>query len=93
MIRINNDYVIDVSDLEYTLQIDTHTTTYNKKSEKEYPVYKTVGHYTTLASALNGARLDMRRKMLADGEYTLKEAIDKVLELDDEFTRMMERIK
>lgn len=80
MIRINKDYVIDVSSDSYTLMEDKHTLDkHNKK------VFKTLGYYTTLYGAFKGA-LDYEVKdSLSKGEYTLQEAITCVSALSDEF--------
>ena len=77
MIRVNEDWVIDVDNYNYTLQRDMHRTALIKVEGKEVerPVYKSVGYFATLDQALNRLLDEDIRERFKDGEHTLKEAI------------------
>ena len=62
MIRINDDWIINVDRYQYTLAKDTHR-------EKEKYRYDAVGHYSTLTNALNGLLREMVKDKLKDGEF------------------------
>ena len=47
MIRVNDDYVIDVDSMCYTTKIDKH-----KTDKKGNPVYEVVGYYKDLDGAI-----------------------------------------
>lgn len=71
MIKVNDDYVILVDTLSYRACLDTH-----KVTKKNEPIYKTVGYYSNLESALFAIVENMNAKKLEDGVYTLIEAIE-----------------
>ena len=68
MIRINDDWIINVDRYQYTLAKDTHR-------EKEKYRYDAVGHYSTLTNALNALLMEMVKDKLKDGEIELCEAV------------------
>lgn len=79
MIRINENWVVDVDEYNYTLKRDLHHKTTKKKPDGTTAIidaYKIRGYYSNLQSALNRI-LD---EMLIDNynndkEISLKEAI------------------
>lgn len=77
MIRVNEDWVIDVDNYSYALQRDMHRTALIKVEGKEVerPVYKSVGYFATLDQALNRLLDEDFRERFKDGEHTLEEAI------------------
>ena len=95
MIRINDDWIIDIDRYNYTLRRDMHTTRIIKKNgeEIEEPVYNTVGHYSSLNKALDNLCKEIIRYKLIDGEYTLKTAINAIRECQDEWRRLTDEIK
>lgn len=89
MIRIKDDYVILVSEAEYTAAIDKH-----KIDKKGYPVYKELGYYSTFNGALKGIYEHMLRRGLSKKEFNLSEAIAYVTSMTDEMNKMIdERIE
>lgn len=81
MIRINDDYVIDVGENQsYILKEDKH-----KENKKGEHVYVTLGYYTRLESALLGAKSHMIHKSMGEGEKSLDEAIRAVRDISNEF--------
>ena len=95
MIRINDDWIIDIDRYNYTLRRDMHTTRIIKKNgeEIEEPVYNTVGHYSSLNKALDNLGKEIIRYKLIDGEYTLKTAVNAIRECQDEWRRLTDEIK
>lgn len=70
MIRVNENYCIDVDEKCYTVKIDKH-----KTDKKGNPVYETVGYFSCLENAIRGVLVSMNKKQLKDGEHSLKEAL------------------
>lgn len=75
MIRVNEDYVIEVDNYNYSAYQDTHKTRYDKKLEADVPVYKLVGHFGSLLGALQGIYKDMVRTSLSKRDHNLESAI------------------
>ena len=92
MIRVHEEYVIDVDQYNYTAQFDTHKTRYDKKMDKEVPVYKLVGYYNTLGGALTGIHKDMVRQALSNRDHNLVSAIDAVKQERIKFTELMNKV-
>lgn len=86
MIRINEDYFISVEPCEYCLRLDKH-----KKDSKGNDVSEIIGHYVSLENAIEGARKEIIRVKLVDGDYTLETAIKKVITITEEFKQAIER--
>ena len=95
MIRINDDWIIDIDRYNYTLRRDMHTTRIIKKNgeEVEENVYTTVGHYSSLNKALDNLGKEIIRYKLMGAEYTLKTAVDAIRECQDEWRRLTDEIK
>lgn len=87
MIRINDDYVINANDDCYMLQQDMHTT-YKDKKGVECKKYKTIGYYTTLCKALEGAKELFARKLISANEMDVAQAWRKVQNISEQFERM-----
>lgn len=92
MIRVNNDYVIDVDPYNFTVKFDRHRKYLNEKTGIETDVYDTVGHYSTLEAALEGCLKDMQVRKLADGEISLTKALKAVRDTTRRFTDTMNRV-
>ena len=88
MIRLNNDYFIDVDDMNYTLKRDTHKT-YTDKNGKEINSVEVISYFSSLNNAIIGARNYFIGKSLQDGEYSLKEAVNRVEEVNKHFEDML----
>lgn len=93
MIRVNDNYLIDVTPLEYTALEDMHKTSIDKKTGKTLPVYNTVGHYGSLRSAVRGIVTRQAKKNMSDGEHSLTEAIRMLDDANMELERILSRIK
>ena len=81
MLRINNDYVILGDSKDYTLALDLHREDENKK-----PIYKSLGYYGTVQTALNGLYKHLTKKAVAENNMSLQEAAK-------EFERIAEGLK
>lgn len=86
MIRVNDKYVIEV-DTCYTAQIDT-----KKKDKEGKPIRKTIGYFTNLSNAIKGIAENEVGEVLADGEYSLKDAIAEVKAIYEKFNHVFELI-
>lgn len=95
MIRINDDWIIDIDKYNYTLRRDMHTTRTVKKNgeEVEEDVYTAVGHYSSLDKAFENLGKEIIRYKLIDGEYTIKTAVEAIRECQDEWRRLTDEIK
>ena len=95
MIRINDDWIIDIDKYNYTLRRDMHATRIIKKNGKEVEenVYTTVGHYSSLDKALENLGKEVIRYKLMGAEYDLKTAVEAIRECRDEWRRLTDEIK
>jgi len=95
MIRINDDWIIDIDKYNYTLRRDMHTTRIIKKNGKEVEenVYITVGHYSSLDKALENLGKEIIRYKLMGAEYDLKTAVEAIRECHDEWRQLVKEIK
>ena len=89
MIRINEDYIIDVDEVQYTLKQDAHKTSIDKRTGQESPVYYVIGYYGNLENALRGYIRLQTNKRLKSGEYALREALDVIREEQERLERMI----
>lgn len=88
MIILNNDYFIDVDDFNYTLKRDTHKK-YADKNGKEINVTEVISYFSSLENALIGAKNYFINQSLQDDIYSLKEAVNIVINVNLEFERMI----
>jgi hypothetical protein len=87
MIRVNDDYVIFVDQLNYTPCRDNH------KTDKEgKPTYKTVGYYSSLEQALKGIIRDMNVRAFEADAYSLQEALEVIKQSNKIFTDMLKEV-
>ena len=75
MIRVDNDFVIEVDNYGFTARRDTHKTRFSKSENKEVPVYTLVGHYGSIASAVSGIVDYKIQTKLMDGVHELKDVV------------------
>jgi len=70
MIRVNDNYVIEVDPYNYTPKENLHRTDKNGD-----PLFKTIGYYNNLRSAVKGVLDYDIKKSLSDGDKSLYEAV------------------
>lgn len=90
MIRINDDWVVDVTDTAYVLKKDLHKTKTRKGEASQ--AYDTKGYYSTLSKALNALCEEMFRDNVKHREITLPQACATMEECVDEWRRITNRI-
>ena len=86
MIRVNENYCIDVDDKCYTVKIDKH-----KVDKKGNPVYEIVGYFKNLENAIKGV-IDSINKKKLQSDYTLKEALTIIQESNRKFEELMKEV-
>lgn len=85
MIKLINGYVIDADVRQYRLR-----RLYEDGSVDESVPFT---YYRTFPAALKGAYRIMGRNRLQKGDYTLKESIELLTELEDRFEKILEDLK
>lgn len=96
MVRVNDDYIIDVDSLNYTVKRDAHKTRIVKDKdtleEKEVETFVTVGYYGDLAGAIKGVIKDTNRRELSEGVHDLKSALAIVKSNNDSFEKLLREV-
>ena len=86
MVRVNEQYVIDVDERCYTVKFDKHKTDKNGNA-----VYDVCGYYGTLEGAIKGVIKSMNSKALSEGIHTLEQALNVVMANNKQFEEILER--
>ncbi len=95
MVKVNDDYIIEIDSLNYTVKRDEHRK--NKVINKvtgetsEIEVFTTVGYFYDLATSISGIIKDMNRRKLGSGTHTLQEAVKIVINNNSKFIELLER--
>lgn len=94
MIRINEDWVVDVDPYNYILKKDMHRTAIRKKKDSKItePVYAVQGYFSSLDKALDRVGEEILRDRLSDGDMTLIEAVTAIRECREEWRRLVEAV-
>lgn len=92
MIRVNDDWVVDVDPYNYILKKDLHRMTKDRNGNP-IPAYDTQGHFSSLQAALERLGEEMVREKLMDGARCLAEAVDAIRECRDEWRDLIGRIE
>ena len=87
MIRVNDDYVIDVDSMCYTTKIDKH-----KTDKKGNPVYEVVGYYKDLDGAVLAIVKSMNRSKLSEGVHDLKTALGIIRSSNEQFEKILREV-
>lgn len=97
MVKVNDDYIIEVDSLNYTVKRDEHRTREEKVKDsdevKVVPVFTIVGYYGDLAPAIQGVIKDMNRRELGSGTHALQEAVDIVLKNNRRVTELLDEVE
>ena len=86
MIRIDDNYVIEVENNCYTVIIDKH-----KIGKTGVPLYEVVGYFKDLEGAIKGILRSKVNKSFQGNEYTLESALKLIAETHKEFELMLEK--
>ena len=92
MIRINDDWVIDVDAYNYILKRDLHRMEKSRDKKTMVPAYTTIGYYGSLRKALERLREEIIRERLRDGLRTLTEALQTIRECNKEWSELIEKV-
>ena len=92
MIRINDDWVIDVDDHNYTLKKDLHKTVKSKDKKTMVPAYKTVGYFSSPAKALDRLGEEIIRDKLSKPLNGLREVAEAIREAREEWREMVKMV-
>lgn len=93
MIKVNENYIIDIDSCNYTVKRDLHRkkSTIINGETVEVDDFATVGYYGSLVSAVKGVIDNMNRRKLRDGVHTLEEAVAIVLENNNRVSELLEK--
>lgn len=95
MVKINNEYIVDIDERNYTLKRLTgrKTTRENKKTgeTEEVDSCVIVGYYGDLAGAIKATIADMNRRDLRKGAHSLEEALNIVIQHNIMFNVYLEK--
>lgn len=86
MIKLDNDYKIDVDSLNYTLIRDKH-----KKDNKGKPLTAAVGYYGNLSGCLKRYAELIAINQLQNGDFSLEEAIKIIEESNNKLIDMLNK--
>lgn len=92
MIRINDDWLIDVDQYNYIIKKDTHKMVKARDGKTMVPGYTTVGYYGSLRKALDALGGEIIRDKLRGGSRTLCEAVQAIRECEAEWKRLVEEV-
>lgn len=84
MIKLDDQYCIDVDSYNYTLQ-KVSTALTGKNAGKEY--YKAIGYYSDITGALEAYYKENVRQELSKGSMTLTEALRTISDVADRVTQ------
>ena len=89
MVRVNDDWVVDVDTCNYILKRDMHKMVKGKKQgDPEIPLYAVKGYFPSLSEALNHLGEEMVRERLTEGVRPLREAVQAIQECREEWRRI-----
>lgn len=95
MVKVNDDYIIEIDSLNYTVKRDEHKTKEEKVKDSDevkiVPVFTTVGYFYDLASSILGVIKDMNRRQLGEGTHELREAVNMVMNNNRHFEALLEK--
>ena len=87
MIKLIHNYVVDVSQYNYTLMIDKL-----KHNKDGKPVYETVGYYSSLSGAIVAAKENCIKRQFFDSTVSLEEAVQTVNQISQEFSDLLKEV-
>lgn len=95
MIRVNDDYIIEVDSFNYTVKRDTHKKRVVRDKitlkETEIDLFTNVGYFNDLTGAIKGVIEDMNKRDLSRRTVTLLEAVEIVLNNNRQVSDLLER--
>ena len=92
MIRVNEDWIIEVEPLCYTLKKDLHKTVKAKKGKTMVPAYKTIGYFSSPDKALNRLGEEIIRDKLSKPMKGLGEVAEAIREAREEWRELVRSV-
>lgn len=95
MIRVNEDWIIDVDNYNYILKRDLHKQTRQKIGSKYViaDAFETVGYYRALSGAFEALGKEIIKDKLSTASCTLAEATVVLKECREEWKRLVDEVK
>ena len=96
MIRINDDWVIDVDEHNYILKRDLHKISPKKQKNGTYKdtnVFDIVGYHPTMSKALDRLGEEIIRGRLKGAEMGLNEAVQAIRKCTAEWRELVKLVK
>lgn len=87
MIKVDENYYIDVDDNCYSVKIDMH-----KQDKKGAQIYTTEGYYGSLEGALKGVIKSMNKRKFSSSDFELKEALKIVQQNNNRFEELLREV-
>lgn len=87
MIKLIHNYIVDVSQHNYTLMIDT-----GKQDKNGKPVYTAIGYYNSLSGAIIAAKEHHIRRQFYGDTFTLSEAVQTITRINLEFCELLNEV-
>lgn len=94
MIRIDDDYYIDVDGRNYIVCKDFHRTEVRKMPdgrEAEFKVFDMIAYYGTLSEAVSGLAKYLAMQKFSAGEYKLWEAVEEIRKINKGLSDLIEK--
>ena len=92
MIRVNEDWIIEVEPLCYTLKKDLHKNVKAKDGKTMVPAYKTVGYFSSPDKALNRLGEEIIRGKLSKPMRGLGEVAEAIREAREEWKELVRSV-
>lgn len=87
MIRVDENYIIEVDERCYAVKIDMH-----KEDKNGNPIYKPVGYYGDIEGAIKGIIKSKVNKSLSEEIHTLESALKCVVDTSKEFGELLKKV-
>ena len=88
MIVINEDYIVDVDSLQYTLK---RKGVGKSKKGETIETTRTVGYFRDLRACIKASAEDSKKELFKNNDYSLNEAIAKIQEINDTFSDLLNK--
>lgn len=95
MIRVNEDWIIDVDNYNYILKKNLHKKVKQKNRKESIMVdaFDTVGYYRTLSGAFEALGKEIIKDKLSTASCTLAEATGVLKECREEWKQLVDEVK
>lgn len=85
MIKLIDNYVVNVDDLNFTLAVDTG----RKDKKTGRPVLRPISYHSSLEKAVSACRREYLRKGLENRSFDLHRAVIAMREMDARFNKLL----